>query len=158
MGLALRSSAAILTLAAATFVACSSTPSAPKYSTNIESIGGDTFALHVDSVSTMSDDAVKRALLAEAARATIDRGRIYLVVHEVTNEGSVVEVEQTTGPDPSSPQTPTSSEQPVRSAASFSRRRSGTIRFTIFRELPAGDRVYDASQLLDRLKRGEMPE
>jgi len=157
MGLALRSSAAILTLAAATILACSSFDT-PKYTTRIESVGGDTFALHVDSVSTMSDDAVKRALLAEAARATIDRGRIYLVVHEVTNEGSVVEVEQTTGTDPSSPQTPTSSEQPVRSAASFSRRRSGTIRFTIFREIPAGNRVYDASQLLDRLKRGETPE
>jgi len=157
MGLALRSSAAILTLAAATILACSSSDT-PKYTTRIESVGGDTFALHVDSVSTMSDDAVKRALLAEAARATIDRGRIYLVVHEVTNEGSVVEVEQTTGTDPAAPQTPTSSEQPVRSAVSFSRQRSGTIRFTIFREIPAGNRVYDASQLLDRLKRGEMPE
>jgi len=145
----------ILALAAATLVACGS--SSPKYTSHIESIGGDTFALHLESVSTMSDDAVKRALLTEAARATIDRGRIYLVVHEVTNEGSVVEVEQTTGTDPSPPQTPTSSEPPVSSEVSFSRQRSGTIRFTIFRELPAGDRVYDASQLLDRLKRGEMP-
>ena len=29
---------------------------------------------------------------------------------------------------------------------------------SFFREIPAGNRVYDASQLLDRLKRGEMPE
>ena len=148
----------LLAFVAATLAACSSAPDAPKYTTKIDSIGGDTFALHLESVSTMSDDAVKRALLTEAARATIDRGRIYLVVHEVSNEGTVVNVEQTTGADPAPPQSPTSAEQPVRSEVSFSRQRSGSIRFTIFREIPAGNRVYDASQLLDRLKRGEMPE
>ncbi|HEV7239812.1 MAG TPA: hypothetical protein VGQ36_11270 [Thermoanaerobaculia bacterium] len=157
MGLALRSSPAILALAAASILACSSSDT-PKYTTRIESVGSNTFALHLDSVTTMSDGSVKRALLTEAARATIDRGHIYLVVHEVTNEGSVVDVEQKTGTDPAPPQTPTSSEPSVRSEVSFSRQRSGTIRFTTFREIPAGDRVYDASQLLDRLKRGEMPE
>ena len=67
-------------------------------------------------------------------------------------------MQEQTGPDVAAPpQTPTSSEPPVRSEVSFSRQRSGAVRFTIFRELPAGDRVFDASQLLDRLKRGEMP-
>lgn len=141
----------------ATLVACS-TSDVPKYTSKIESMGGDTLALHVETQSVMSDDDLKRALLTEAARATIDRGRIYLVVHEVANEGTVVNVKETTGPDPAPPETPTSSQQPVSSEVSFSRQRNGTIRFTIFREIPAGNRVYDASQLLDRLKRGEMPE
>ena len=148
----------VIALATLAFLACStSDPAVPKYTTKIEAVEGDTWTLHVDSVSTMSDEDVKRALLTEAARATIDRGRIYLVVHDVTNEGSVVNVEETTGDDPSPPSTPTSTDQPVRSEVSFSRQRSGSIRFTIFRELPTGARVFDASQLLDRLKRGEMP-
>jgi hypothetical protein len=147
-----------LALAAASILACSASLDSPKYTTKIDSIEGDTFALHVETVSNMSEDALKRALLTEAARATIDRGRVYLVVHEVSNEGSIVNVEQSTGADPAPPQSPTSAEQPVRSEVSFSRQRTGTIRFTIFREIPAGNRVYDASQLLDRLKRGEMPE
>ena len=113
--------------------------------------------LHVDSVSTMTEDGVRRALLTEAARATIDRGKIFLVVHDVTYGGSVVNVEETTGTDVAPPQTPTSSEPSVSSEVSFSRQHSGAIRFTIFRERPAGTHVFDASQLLDQLKRGEMP-
>jgi hypothetical protein len=105
----------------------------------------------------MTEDGVRRALLTEAARATIDRGKIFLVVHDLTYEGSVVNVEETTGTDVAPPQTPTSSEPPVRSEVSFSRQRSGAIRFTIFGERPAGARVFDASALLDQLKRGEMP-
>lgn len=149
----------VIALATLVMVACSTSSSdTPKYTTRVESIGGDTWSIHLDSVTTMSEESVKRALLTEAARATIDRGKIYLVVHELTYEGSVVNVDQSTGSDVASPpQTPTSTEQPVRSEVSFSRQRSGAVRFTIFREIPAGDRVFDASQLLDRLKRGEMP-
>ena len=139
-------------------LACSTSSSdTPRYTTKIEAVEGDTWTLHLDSVTTMSEEGVKRALLTEAARATIDRGKIYLVVHDVRYEGSVVNVEENTGPDAAPPQTPTSTEPSVRSEVSFSRQRSGTIRFTIFRELPAGTHVFDASQLLDRLKRGEMP-
>lgn len=149
----------VIALATLAMMACSTSSSdTPKYTTRVESIGGDTWSIHLDSVTTMSEEGVKRALLTEAARATIDRGKIYLVVHELAYEGSVVNVDQNSGPDVASPpQTPTSTEQPVRSEVSFSRQRSGAIRFTIFREIPAGDRVFDASQLLDRLKRGEMP-
>lgn len=139
-------------------VACSSSsPDNPRYTTRIEALEGDTWTLHLDSVSTMTEDGVRRALLTEAARATIDRGKIFLVVHDLTYEGSVVNVEETTGTDVAPPQTPTSSEPPVRSEVSFSRQRSGAVRFTIFSERPAGARVFDASQLLDQLKRGEMP-
>lgn len=139
-------------------VACSSSaPDNPRYTTRIEAVEGDTWTLHLDSVSTMTEDGVRRALLTEAARATIDRGRIFLVVHELTYGGSVVNVEETTATDVAPPQTPTSSEPSVRSEVSFSRQRSGAVRFTIFRERPAGARVFDASALLDQLKRGEMP-
>ena len=148
----------VFALATALLVACSSSSSdTPKYTTHIESLGGETWSLRIDSVTTMSEEGVKRALLTEAARSTIDRGKIYLVVHELAYAGSVVNVKENTGPDVAPPQTPTSTEPPVRSEVSFSRQRSGTIRFTVFRELPAGEHVFDASQLLDRLKRGEMP-
>lgn len=149
----------VIALLALMLAACStSSGDIPKYTTKVESAGGDTWTLHVDSNATMSEEDVKRALLTEAARATIDRGKIYLVVHSVNYGGSVINVDETTGPDVAQPpQTPTSSEPAVRSEVSFSRQRSGDIRFTIFRELPAGNRVFDASQLLDRLARGEMP-
>ncbi|HEX6100910.1 MAG TPA: hypothetical protein VF432_31620 [Thermoanaerobaculia bacterium] len=148
----------VIALATALLVACASSSSdTPKYTTRVESVGGDTWSVHLDSVTTMSEEAVKRALLTEAARATIDRGKIYLVVHDLAYEGSTVNVDENTGPDVAPPQTPTSSEPAVRSEVSFSRQRSGTIRFTVFRDLPAGNRVFDASQLLDRLGRGEMP-
>ncbi len=147
----------VIALATLLIAACSTSSSDPKYTTHIDSLGGDTWSLRIDSVSTMTEEGVKRALLTEAARATIDRGRIYLVVHELTNEGSVVNVEEKTGPDAAPPQTPTSTDPAMKSEVSFSRQRTGAIRFTIFRELPAGAHVFDAAQLLDRLKRGEMP-
>lgn len=148
----------MIAFAAAMIVACSSSSTeTPKYTTRVEAIGGDTWSLHIESVTTMSAEGVKRALLTEAARATIDRGMIYVRVHELTYEGSVINVHDDTGRDAAPPATPTSTEQPVRSEVSFSRQRSGAIRFTVFREKPEGDRVFDASQLLDRLQRGEMP-
>ena len=148
----------LIALAAFAIVACStSTSDTPKYTTRVESIGGDTWSVHLESVTTMSREDVKRALLTEAARATIDRGMIYLRVHEVLYEGSVINVHDDTGRDAAPPATPTSTEQPVRSEVSFSRQRSGWVRFTIARERPEGDRVFDASRLLDQLKRGEMP-
>jgi hypothetical protein len=154
----MRTVIALLTLTL-TLIACSSSSSdTPKYTTRVEAVEGDTWSLHVDSVSTMSEEGVKRALLTEAARATIDRGKIWLVVHDLTYGGSVVNVEEQTGPDVAAPpQTPTSTDAAVRSEVSFSRQRSGSVRFTIFGEQPAGNRVFDASQLLDRLQRGEMP-
>jgi hypothetical protein len=149
---------AIALATVALLAACASSSSdTPKYTTKVESVGGDTWSVHLDSVTSMSEEGVKRALLTEAARATIDRGKIYLVVHELNYGGSTVNVAENTGPDAAPPQTPTSSEPAVRSEVSFSRQRSGDIRFTVFRELPAGARVFDASQLLDRLQRGEMP-
>ncbi len=149
----------VLALATALLVvACASSDSDnPRYTTKLEPAGGDTWSLRVDSVSTMTEDGVRRALLKEAARTTIDRGGIYLRVHEITYEGSVVNVEEDTGPDAVPPQTPTSSEPAVRSEVSFSRQRTGLIRFTTFRERPEGVRVFDASELLDRLQRGETP-
>lgn len=149
----------VIALTTALLVACASSSSdTPKYTTKVESAGGDTWSVHLDSVTSMSEESVKRALLTEAARATIDRGKIYLVVHDLTYGGSTVNVAESTGPDVAQPpQSPTSTEPAVRSEVSFSRQRSGDIRFTIFRELPAGARVFDASQLLDRLGRGEMP-
>lgn len=139
-------------------VACAtSSDDNPRYTSKIENAGGDTWSLRIDSVSTMTEDGVRRALLTEAARATIDRGGIYLRVHELTYEGSTVNVEEDTGPDATPPQTPTSSEPAVRSEVSFSRQRSGMIRFTTFREKPDGTQVFDASELLDRVKRGETP-
>jgi hypothetical protein len=151
----MRTAIALVTLF---LVACSSSnPDNPRYTTRIEAMEGDTWTLNLDSVSTMSEEGVRRALLTEAARATIDRGKIFLVVHDLTYGGSVVNVEETTGTDVAPPQTPTSTEPSVRSEVSFSRQRSGAIRFTIFGERPAGARVFDASQLLDQLKRGEMP-
>ena len=148
----------VIAFAAAMIVACSSSsPETPKYTTRVEAIGGDTWSVHLDSVTSMSEEGVKRALLTEAARATIDRGQIYLRVHELIYEGSVINVRENSGPDAAPPATPTSTEQPVRAEVSFSRQRSGAIRFTVFRERPEGDRVFDASQLLDRLQRGEMP-
>ena len=149
----------VIALLALTIAACSTSISdVPKYTTKVDSAGGDTWSVHIDSNSSMSEEDVKRALLTEAARATIDRGKIYLVVHALNYAGSFINVDEATGPDVAQPpQTPTSSEPAVRSEVSFSRQRSGDIRFTVFRELPAGNRVFDASQLLDRLQRGEMP-
>lgn len=146
---------AVLALVAA---CSSSSPDNPRYTTRIEAMEGDTWTLHLDSVSTMSEEDVRRALLTEAARATIDRGRIYLLVHDLNYEGSVVNVEENLGPDVADVAPPQMSPQtPVRSEVSFSRTRSGSVRFTIFRERPSGDRVFDASELLDRLQRGELP-
>lgn len=150
---------AVLALLTLAVIACSTSSSdVPKYTTKVESLAGDTWSVHIDSNSTMSQEDVKRALLTEAARATIDRGKIFLIVHALNYDGSVVNVNENTGPDVAQPpQTPTSTEPAVSSEVSFSRQRSGDIRFTIFRELPAGNRVFDASQLLDKLGRGEMP-
>jgi len=144
-------------IAAFLAAACSSsTPDSGKYTTHIESVGDDVYVIRVASIASMSEDALKKALLAEAARATIDRGRIYLRVVEVS-AGSAIDVEGRAGVDPAQP--PTTNEPAQRSSQiSLSRKREGSIRFAIFREIPAGDRVYDASQLLDRLQRGETPE
>ncbi|MGZ5474807.1 MAG: hypothetical protein ACXWG4_12695, partial [Thermoanaerobaculia bacterium] len=118
----------VIAFAAAMIVACSSSSTeTPKYTTRVEAIGGDTWSVHIESVTTMSAEGVKRALLTEAARATIDRGMIYLRVHELTYEGSVINVHDDTGRDAAPPATPTSTEQPVRSEVSFSRQRSGAI-------------------------------
>jgi len=132
--------------------ACSS--SAPDYTTHIEPAGEDVYVIRMESNTSMSEDALKKALLAEAARATIDRGRIYLRVVDLS-AGSATDVKGTTGVDPTAPP---STDPAYRSQVSFSRKREGSIRFSIFREIPAGDRVYDASQLLDRIKRGERVE
>ena len=147
----------LMALATLAFLGCGSAQDVPRYTTRVEPVGGDTWSLHLDSVTTMSPEDVKRALLTEAARAAIDRGMIYLRVHELLYEGSVIEVHDDTGRDVAPPSAPTSTETPVRSEVSFSRQRSGSVRFTISRERPEGERVFDASRLLDQLQRGEMP-
>ena len=136
----------------ATLLALACSSSTPEYTTHVESAGNDVYVIRIESITSMSEDALKKALLTEAARATIDRGRIYLRVVEVSSGGSTMNVEGRTGVDPNAPPSP----DPVyRSQVSLSQRREGSIRFAIFREIPAGDRVYDASELLDRIKRGE---
>jgi hypothetical protein len=146
------------TFAALLFLACSSSkPDSEKYSTHVETTGEDAFVVRITSITSMSAEGLKRALFTEAARATIDRGRIYLRVDEL-RAGSAMNVEGRTGADPTAPpSSPTSYDPSYRSEVSLSRQREGSIRFTIFRERPTGERVHDASQLLDQIKRGELP-
>jgi hypothetical protein len=134
-------------------LACSS--SDPKYSTKIETIGEEGILLRIDSVTSLSERDLKAALLREAARATIDRGRMYLRIGDLSTSSSM-DVKQTTTPGTTGYPAP-AAEPGYTSRTSVSRSRSGTIRFTIHREEPGGERVFDASRLLDQVSRGELP-
>lgn len=140
----------------------------PAYTSRIDAAGASTFVAHVSSDSGMNEDVVRRALLTEAARATIDRGAIYLVVQELTTDSSTQRREsqpaitnnaapeagpQSNATFPTAPD----AEAAGRSEISFVRVRNGNLRFSISGERPAGLNVFDASQLLDMLGRGEMP-
>jgi hypothetical protein len=140
----------------------------PRYSSRVDAVGDSKLVVHVSSDSGLSSDALRRALLTEAAHAAIERGAIYLAIEEITTDGSIQRRETqstrpgTTSPeiDPQSPgSTPSapSVEPAIRSDISFVRVRNGSIRFSIARERPDGVNVFDASRLLDTLGRDEMP-
>jgi hypothetical protein len=126
------------------------TSSVPKYTKNLTSDSSGATTIRLESVTDMSASAMRGALFTEAARATIDAGNLYLRVDEITEDSSIA-VKEKTDPNPD-PVTRSRS-----SSVGLSRHRSGVIRFRSSREKPPGENVYDASDLLDRIKRGSVP-
>jgi len=150
----MKSSTALLVL----LITLSCSSGRPPYTSDLESTSDASFVLTLESTNPMSADDMRRALLTEAARATIDRGRIYLRVDDLATD-SRFNVRETVTTDSATPPTQASNlpEPAYRQEMSVSRRRSGTVRFTVFSESPGGSSSYDASRLLDRLQRGELP-
>ena len=93
---------------------------------------------------------MRAALFTEAARATIDGGNVFLRVENVSADSSVAMKES--GTPAVDPVTKSGS-----AGVSLSRHKSGVIRFRASRERPASGEVYDASELLDRIKAGSIP-
>ena len=130
----------------------------PPYTSNLQSTNDASFVLTLEATNPMSADDMRRALLTEAARAAIDRGRIYLRVDDLSTD-STFNVRERMTTDPSTPpeRASTPPEPAYRKDVSVSKQRNGTVRFTIFKESPGGGTSYEASRLLDQLQRGEMP-
>jgi hypothetical protein len=128
--------------------ACSS--SAPRYTKNLTKDSSGATTIRIESVADMSAADMRAALYTEAARTTIDAGNVYLRVDEITADVSIA-VKETANPNPD-PVTKSRS-----ASVGLSRHRSGVIRFRSWREKPSDGEVYDASDLLDRIKSGSVP-
>lgn len=145
----------LATLSLFLVIACRSSD-VPPYGTNVAGSVENGLVVTVSSKEGMSRETLTRALLREAARTTIDRGAIYLRVDQIGEQSSVeLEERSRSGPDNATVDPQATSDS---SEVSIGRRRSGTIRFSVSRaELP-GKNVFDASALLDKIGRGELPE
>jgi hypothetical protein len=137
--------------------ACSSSAPSDDYTKRVDAIGDNAFAVSITSVKSMSVDSLRRALLTEAAHATIDGGNVWLRVDDITSSSRTEVTEKSGTAALPEPGYEGSTEPTYRSEVSLSRERSGTVRFTVSREKPEGANVFDASQLLDRLRRGDVP-
>jgi len=145
-------------VAASLAVACSSSSSLPAYDHTLTTAPSGELVLHVDSVADISARALRAALFTEAARETLNRGQIYLRVDEVST-GEGVDVSRQTHVDPigSTPGGGGTPTVPSSSEVSFSRHRSGEIRFVPSKEAMTGERVFEAARLLDEISAGRIP-
>jgi hypothetical protein len=143
-------------LALLAVLSCSSSSDAPLYAVKVEPAAGDTFTVRLDGASGASDAELRRALFREAARTVIDRGGTHFRADHVTVGAPTVVVEQSDASYPA-PAAPTNTTRgPSSSQTSFSRERGGEIRVTIVRN-GAASGVYEASRVLDQVRRGETP-
>ncbi len=140
----------------------------PNYTKHIEAIDDHSFMVVLDSARGLSEENFRMALLREAARDVIERGGIWLRVDtmEVGRHTVVERARDTTvrvegsSPEPGErypydPAVPNSSQYV--SGVSVARERSGEISVTFGPTDLAGANVFEASKLLDRLSRKELP-
>lgn len=138
-------------------VSCSSADGANAYSKRLVELESGETLITVTSESGMSQENLRKALLTEASRTAIDRGAIYLHIADL-REGDAVTVVERTGSASEQSSGPSAGETTEKTGFSLGRQRSGEVRFTVSREPIAGTNVFDASALLDGLRRGQLPE
>src|SRR4051794_6598756 len=118
-------------------LACAS--NVPPYTSHVEQREPNSFVVSLDSTGNMSSDDMRRALLTEASRATIDRGGLYMRIDDISTE-SHLNMESSVSADPNAQPTTEphqgSATGTYKSDVSLSKRRSGAVRFTIFKERP----------------------
>jgi hypothetical protein len=143
------------------------TSGAPDHTSRLETSPDGSLTIHVDSDS-MTEEEVRRTLLIEAARATIERGGIYLRIEEITDASSLAvrnrqPAETTPEPPAATPENPgavpmaPAADPAARTEMTVRRESTGRIRFTVLRERAEGERVFDASRLMDDVHSGKVP-
>lgn len=152
----------LISLAAIFFIAACSTGT---YTPRIEVRSEKDLTIHLDHLSAVSSEEMMRLLLTEAAHQTIDRGAIYLRIDTVSIGDSSVQFEKDTNQTRDVARAPSTAEGTsdidqllgVVERFTIESERSGSIAITIGRERPPGERVFEASKLLDELHRGALP-
>lgn len=147
------------------FAGCRSSD-VPRYATQVESLSEHTFIVRLESSNRFTDAEFVGALLTEAARTAIDRGAVFLRlealsanastdVHPANVAGVPPRVPDVGNPDISDPE---KNDPMVGAGIAVARNRRGSVRFTVSREALGGTNVFEASALLERVKRGDAPK
>lgn len=158
------SRAAVTLLLLLSLASCRSS-GVPRYTTRVDAVSEHTFVVRLDTERSLDDAQLTGALLTEAARETISRGGLYLRIEALdtnsaiaTAPGSVVDsppkVPDVGNPDISDPE----KNAPVAGVGvSIARNRTGSVRFTLSKEPLGGANVFDAADLIDRVREGRTP-
>lgn len=133
----------------------------PKYSSQIEPAGDQSFVIRLQSDHGLTSEQVRRALLTEAARAAIERGSVHLRVDAILDSAKP----QARRAEETVPRVPNVSQPDVEkalrgtpwaiNAVELDRMRTGYVRFALVPPGETSGNVFDASALLDRLRRGD---
>lgn len=138
-------------------VSCSTGNGANPYSKRLVELENGEILLTMTSESGMSEESLRKALLSEASRTAIDRGAVYLRIEELRAGNAVTVVERTASASEQSTG-PSAGETTEKTSFSLGRQRSGEVRFTVSQDPLAGANAFEASSLLDQLRRGQLPE
>lgn len=142
--------------------ACATTSVPHDYNTRVTTHAKDHLVVHVDLPYSLSADRMTRLLLTEAAHTAIEHGAVYLRVDQVVIGDATTAIDLMTANPPAQnvPMGDVAAASPLDrmltaiQAVSVERRQSGAISMTIGSAPPTGDHVFEASKLLDELRRG----